>query len=125
MGRDDRRVTAPDEDFSALAIVTQAGGKKLEEPLVVRQQVVVDVAAAKLAARLTSAGIRVHLGDRSQLSPGFKFNQWELQGVPIRLERPPRSRGSGVCTEILRSHDGISTATASNDPVLHLAETAR
>jgi len=51
--------------------------------------------ARDLAARLATAGIRVHVDDRPQLSPGFKFNEWELRGVPIRLELGPRDLESG------------------------------
>jgi prolyl-tRNA synthetase len=46
--------------------------------------------ARELAARLHDAGIRTHVDDRPQLSPGFKFNDWEMRGVPIRLEFGPR-----------------------------------
>ena len=34
---------------------------------------------------LKQAGIRVKLDDRDHLSPGWKFNEWELKGVPLRL----------------------------------------
>ncbi|MER3479142.1 MAG: proline--tRNA ligase [Meiothermus sp.] len=47
-------------------------------------------AAEGLAGVLKAAGIRVHLDDRDQYSPGFKFNEWELKGVPFRLELGPR-----------------------------------
>jgi prolyl-tRNA synthetase len=48
-------------------------------------------AARELAARLGAAGIRVHVDDnRPHLSPGFKFNDWEMRGVPVRLELGPR-----------------------------------
>lgn len=30
--------------------------------------------------------IRVHLDDRENVSPGFKFNHWELRGIPVRIE---------------------------------------
>ena len=33
---------------------------------------------------------RVHLDDREEVSPGYKFNEWELKGVPIRLELGPK-----------------------------------
>ena len=33
---------------------------------------------------------RVHIDDRDNISPGFKFNEWELKGVPLRLEIGPR-----------------------------------
>ena len=50
-------------------------------------------AAAELAATLQRAGIRTHVDDRPQLSPGFKFNDWEMRGVPIRLELGPAGPG--------------------------------
>ena len=53
-------------------------------------------AAAELAATLQRAGIRTHVDDRHQLSPGFKFNDWEMRGVPIRLELGPRDLAAGA-----------------------------
>jgi len=34
--------------------------------------------------------LRVHLDDREQLTPGFKFNDWEMKGIPIRIEIGPK-----------------------------------
>jgi len=34
--------------------------------------------------------IRVHIDDREGLSPGYKFNDWELKGVPLRIEIGPK-----------------------------------
>jgi prolyl-tRNA synthetase len=59
-------------------------------------------AAAALASRLAGAGIRAHVDDRPQLSPGFKFNEWELRGVPIRLELGPRDLAAGSAVMALR-----------------------
>jgi prolyl-tRNA synthetase len=39
-----------------------------------------------LRAELEAAGVRVELDDRDHHSPGFKFNEWELKGVPLRAE---------------------------------------
>jgi prolyl-tRNA synthetase len=52
-------------------------------------------AATELAATLRHAGIRTHVDDRPQLSPGFKFNDWEMRGVPIRLELGQRELAAG------------------------------
>ncbi len=60
------------------------------------------VAAAALAQRLADAGVRAHVDDRPQLSPGFKFNDWELRGVPIRLELGPRDLAAGSAVMALR-----------------------
>ncbi|NOZ07975.1 MAG: proline--tRNA ligase [FCB group bacterium] len=40
--------------------------------------------------KLESAGVRVHLDDRKKISAGFKFNEWEMKGVPLRMEVGPR-----------------------------------
>jgi len=34
--------------------------------------------------------IRVHVDDREGLTPGYKFNDWELKGVPLRIEVGPK-----------------------------------
>ena len=39
---------------------------------------------------LSNSDIRVHLDDRDHLTPGFKFNDWELKGIPIRIEIGPK-----------------------------------
>jgi prolyl-tRNA synthetase len=62
----------------------------------------VTAAATALAARLAGAGMRAHVDDRPQLSPGFKFNDWELRGVPIRLELGPRDLAAGSAVMALR-----------------------
>ncbi|MEG0416685.1 MAG: His/Gly/Thr/Pro-type tRNA ligase C-terminal domain-containing protein, partial [Erysipelothrix sp.] len=43
----------------------------------------------EIFAALKTKGIRVRLDDSDQ-SPGFKFNEWELKGVPVRIELGPR-----------------------------------
>lgn len=47
-------------------------------------------AAAKIQADLKGVGLRVIVDDRDQYKPGFKFNEWELRGVPLRIELGPR-----------------------------------
>jgi prolyl-tRNA synthetase len=44
----------------------------------------------ELHAALKEKGIAVVLDDREEYTPGWKFNQWELKGVPIRIEIGPR-----------------------------------
>jgi len=39
---------------------------------------------------LESKNIRTHIDDRNELSPGYKFNDWEMKGVPLRLEIGPK-----------------------------------
>ncbi|MQA11787.1 MAG: proline--tRNA ligase [Pseudonocardiaceae bacterium] len=63
-------------------------------------------AAYELGDRLRGAAVRVHVDDRTELSPGFKFNQWELQGVPVRLELGPRDLAAGIVTMARRLGEG-------------------
>jgi len=46
--------------------------------------------ARKVHRELADAGIRVKMDDREGVSPGFKFNDWEMRGVPLRLELGPK-----------------------------------
>ncbi len=52
--------------------------------------------ADRLARDLAEQGVRVKVDDREDVSPGFKFNQWELRGVPLRLELGPRDLENGT-----------------------------
>lgn len=79
-------------------------------PLVAPQQVVIvpivrdddraDVMQAATAAcsELRAVGIRVRLDDRDGYRPGFKFNEWELKGVPLRMEIGGRDLVTGTVT---------------------------
>jgi len=53
-----------------------------------RSQVV--EAAHRLAGELRRGGVRVHVDDRDGLKPGAKYYEWEIRGVPLRLELGPR-----------------------------------
>ena len=47
-------------------------------------------AAKRIEAELKKAGIRVQLDAREEFTPGWKFSDWEMRGVPLRLEIGPR-----------------------------------
>ena len=51
--------------------------------------------ATEVVEALKQAGIRAQ-GDFTDQSPGWKFNQWEMKGVPVRLELGPRDIENGV-----------------------------
>lgn len=44
----------------------------------------------KVYTFLEDAGIRVHFDEREEYTPGFKFNDWEMRGIPVRIEIGPR-----------------------------------
>ena len=51
--------------------------------------------ADNLRADLAATGVRVRLDGRDQHRPGYKFAEWELKGVPIRVELGPRDVAAG------------------------------
>ncbi len=53
--------------------------------------------AEELTAQLKAAGVRVELDTRDN-SPGWKFNEWEMKGVPVRIELGPKDIENGVVT---------------------------
>ena len=46
--------------------------------------------ANRIFAELKSAGIRQKMDDREEVTPGFKYNDWEMRGVPLRMEIGPK-----------------------------------
>ncbi|HVP39703.1 MAG TPA: proline--tRNA ligase [Candidatus Saccharimonadales bacterium] len=59
-------------------------------------------AARQAASNLRSAGVRVYLDDRDQYTPGWKYNEHELRGVPLRLELGPRDVASRQVVAVRR-----------------------
>jgi len=58
--------------------------------------------ARDLTTLLTDNGVRAHCDDREEYTPGWKFNEWELKGVPLRLEIGPRDLENHTVTFALR-----------------------
>lgn len=63
----------------------------------------VEEAARSVIDRLVAAGVRCE-GDFSDQTPGWKFNEWEMKGVPLRLEIGPRDIKNGVVTVVRRDN---------------------
>ena len=59
-------------------------------------------AARALFTECKRAGLRVKLDDREGQSPGFKFNEWDMRGVPLRIELGARDLEAGVGTLVRR-----------------------
>jgi prolyl-tRNA synthetase len=58
--------------------------------------------AREVLAALRGAGIRVHLDDRDTQQPGFKYSDWEMRGVPLRLELGPKDIEKDQCVLVRR-----------------------
>ena len=46
--------------------------------------------ARNIAENLTKKGIRIKLDEREEFTPGWKFSEWEMRGVPLRIEIGPK-----------------------------------
>jgi prolyl-tRNA synthetase len=77
--------------------------------------------ADRIRADLAAAGTRVRLDDRDQHRPGYKFAEWELKGVPVRIELGPRevAAGQGVLASRM---GGEKEALALDDIVGGMAD---
>lgn len=62
-----------------------------------------------LQSVLEEASVRVQVDHREGYSPGWKFNDWELKGVPLRLEFGPKDSANHVVTASRRDQDGKTT----------------
>ena len=60
-------------------------------------------AASKIVDTLKSAGIRVKMDDSEQ-SPGWKFSEYEMKGVPLRVEIGPRDIADNKCVIVRRDN---------------------
>ncbi|SDL33214.1 proline--tRNA ligase [Microbacterium azadirachtae] len=90
--------------------------------LVVKEDARTLAAARAIVADLTAAGVRVKLDDRTQVGFGRRATEWELKGVPVRIEVGPRDLDAGVLTFVRRDRVGKqqmpATEVASRVPAL-------
>jgi len=70
------------------------------------EKVTVFETAERLLRELTDAGIRVKMDEREGMSPGFKFNDWEMRGVPLRMELGPKDVAKGSAVLARRDRPG-------------------
>ncbi len=93
--------------------------------LVVRDEGGAGEAAASLAGALTSAGVRTLVDDRTDVGFGRRSVDWELKGVPVRVEVGPRDLAEGRVTLVHRiegTKEALSLAEAPDRIVAALAE---
>ncbi|MEZ0327327.1 MAG: proline--tRNA ligase [Fimbriimonas sp.] len=73
-------------------------------------------ASDSIAGELRNRSLRVHVDKRDKESPGFKYNYWEMRGVPVRIEVGPRDLENGTCI-IARRDTGEKETVALDDAV--------
>ncbi|MET0490788.1 MAG: His/Gly/Thr/Pro-type tRNA ligase C-terminal domain-containing protein, partial [Acidimicrobiales bacterium] len=72
--------------------------------LVVRDEEGAGAAAAHLGAELKAAGVRARLDDKVDTSFGRRATNWELKGIPLRIEVGPRDLKQGEVTLVRRDN---------------------
>lgn len=70
------------------------------------EKIAVMEAARKIYAELVFDEIRVKMDEREGFSPGFKFNDWEMRGVPLRIELGPKDVAKGTAVLARRDRPG-------------------
>jgi prolyl-tRNA synthetase len=80
---DDKGLVLPPKVTPIQAVIVPIRYKDVGEDLALAK-------AKDVYEKLQKRGISVVLDDRTEYTPGWKFNEWELKGVPIRIEIGPR-----------------------------------
>lgn len=75
-------------------------------------------AANRIRQELSEQRVRVHVDDRDQYRPGWKFNEWELQGVPVRIEVGPKDVVAGQA--VIARRDKMDKASKETVKLDHL-----
>ena len=70
----------------------------------------------KIKNNLVKAGFKVELDNREGYTPGWKFNEWEMRGVPIRLELGPRDIENNQVVLVIRD-TGEKKVVPMNDSI--------
>ena len=84
------------------------------------QQILIAEAAEMIKLSLESKNIRVKFDNRDKFKPGFKFNEYELKGVPLRIAIGPKDLENGTL-EIAR-RDTLSKTVVSQDKIVDFVQ---
>ena len=96
---DDKGLVMPPRVASTQVVLVPCGlGVKVPQDV----KDAVNDACKNTAAELNRHGIRAHADLRDNYNPGFKFNDWELRGVPVRLEIGPKDLTNKAAISVRR-----------------------
>jgi len=107
---DDRGLRLPPRVAPIQVVIVPIIFEKTREQVLAR--------AAEIADTLKAAGVRVRLDDRDGYSPGWKYNEWEMRGVPLRLEFGPKDMEKEAAMMARRD-----TGEKTSVPLANLADT--
>ncbi|VUC21213.1 unnamed protein product [Clonostachys rosea] len=99
---DDKGLVLPPRVAQIQTVIVPVGVKKSTSP---KEKQMFMAKIEDIAKKLKLAGVRVWVDDRDGYTPAWKFNAWELKGVPLRIEFGPRDAVGGVIS-YCRRDDG-------------------
>ena len=91
---DDRGLVLPPKVAPTQVVMIPVGPPKTRDAVVAR--------VSELQAELKQAGSRVKVDDDTNQSPGWKFNEYEMRGIPLRVELGPRDMENGQVVVVSR-----------------------
>lgn len=108
---DDKGAVIPPRVAETQAIIIPVGitGKSTEED---KKRLHDNV--KKIHSELREAGIRSEMDLRDHYSPGWKFSDWELKGVPLRIEFGPKDLANGVISTARRDTNEKATISLTD-----------
>ncbi len=107
---DDRGLKIPPRISTYQAVIVPILSKKDREKVLQSVQ--------ELADQLKDV-VRVKLDDREEYSPGWKYNDWEMRGVPVRIEVGPRDLEEGKVV-VVRRDNGEKISMAREELAVYL-----
>jgi prolyl-tRNA synthetase len=110
---DDRGLVAPPKVAPVQVVIVPIPYKGADATAILAK-------AKGILEKLKEKGITVVLDDREEYTPGWKFNEWELKGVPIRIEIGPRDLKQNQITMARR--DTYQKTTAKMDEAVQATE---
>jgi len=108
---DDKGLIMPPKVASTQVVIVPIPYKGLEANAIAAK-------AREIAETLKTKEISVVLDDREEYTPGWKFNQWELKGVPIRIEIGPRDLKQGQVVMVRRDTFQKTAVKETDVPVV-------
>lgn len=103
---DDNGLVLPPKVAPTQAMLIPIGPPAKREPVLAK--------AGELLADLKQAGVRIRMDDRSDVSPGWKFNEYEMRGIPVRIELGPRDLENGQAVLVSRVTGEKKTVALDN-----------
>ena len=89
---DDKGVVLPPRIAQVQAILIPIPNSKLPAEAIEAMK----TKAKEIESQLKAAGVRVKMDERENYTPGWKYNFWELRGVPLRIELGPKDMEKSV-----------------------------